>query len=158
MFSVPATPVLNGDNHPLTQQPVHGSQTKVQEPELSVNGGGKGGVLAMWLEESQNAHAGSHSPFVGLEAKFPSLSLAYNHALSPFFLFFLLCELGCLCSTLIFLLIANPLVGRRNGKEHHLLSAYLLGVRHNARHFTYCISCNPWDGGNFKNSVRWGNF
>lgn len=71
--------------------------------------------------------------------------LRQQHSFSPFFYFFLLCHLGSIYSALLSLLNANPLREKGNGKENHLLSAYLLQVRHSTqqRRFTFGISRNP---------------
>lgn len=138
--SLPVAWALTGDSCPLSQQPAQVGQERSQGSLQGAEVERVSQVLALWL--------------VG--PRFLPLSLACNgNRFSPFFFFFLLYLLKCICSTLSALLISSPLGEKLNGKENHLLTKSLciafgvvLGTLHTVFHVTL------WGVGNLKKSCE----
>lgn len=64
----------------------------------------QGRVFALWTEESHRAFLGLQPHLLGIDTKFLPLSVVFIDTVFPFFFL----NWGCVCSTALSLLIANP--------------------------------------------------
>ena len=73
----------------------------------------QGRVFALWTEESLRAFLGLQPHLLGIDTKILPLSVVFIDTVFPFFFL----NWGCVCSTALSLLIANPWRQEGNEKE-----------------------------------------